>query len=65
MSLQQTTWTPARRDRAIASILAIPVQTPCNECAAFRAGWCQHWKSSVPPENQAAGCSEWSEQIPF
>lgn len=66
---------PAERDRAIkaaAEILEIlktlPVTTPCASCLHFdpdEKGWCRRWAAMVPKDAQAAGCSEWQEQIPF
>ena len=49
----------------VRALEALPVLTPCAQCAEFRDGYCERWKASVPPENQAAGCAEWCEPIPF
>lgn len=70
MSLQQPNKAERARlvkeaERMVEIMKSYPILTPCSECVAFRDGWCQHWKASVPPEHQARGCGEWSEQIPF
>ncbi len=70
----QVSLTPASRDRkidalheAIAVLNSLPVVTPCAQCEFFRAddGYCERWKTGVPPEHRAAGCGEWAEAIPF
>lgn len=52
-------------ERALAIVSELPVVTRCHECINFREGFCEIHNADVPPDWQDAGCSEWSEQIPF
>jgi hypothetical protein len=50
-------------------ILVQPLKTGCEDClhkwTNGKEPYCQHWKSTIPPEWLRVGCKAWEDEIPF
>lgn len=45
---------------------SLPTATPCTRCDHFRKiFYCGRYEQDIPKENQAQGCQEWIDEIPF